>query len=269
MVLARPPRNPVLIPFVDSLWVYGEEHHHRLERLLPTGRMQLLVNLAEDELRDYTLDGRPRFATSGAALAGAHSQPIAIDTAAQRSVCGVSFWPGGAYPFFGIGAHEVSEQTVDLRDVWGGHAVLLREKLLETDDAAVRLDRLEQALVDCADRVLSPDRTLYAARLLASPGARVSAVAGRLAMSRRAFIARFRTYVGVTPKRFARVARFQRFLHSIDSGASWVDLALRHGYADQAHAIREFRAFSGTTPTTYRARVDSDRNHALLDPPPR
>jgi AraC-like DNA-binding protein len=62
-------------------------------------------------------------------------------------------------------------------------------------------------------------------------------------------------HAGSSPRRFARVQRFLRFLRDADAAPHpvWADLAATHGYADQAHLIRETRALSGVTPATLHA----------------
>jgi AraC-like DNA-binding protein len=81
----------------------------------------------------------------------------------------------------------------------------------------------------------------------------VADVARRLGLSDRRFIEVFRRHVGMTPKRFCRVRRFQRALAASDAAATpdWVCVAARYGYFDQSHLIRDFVEFSGLTPTAY------------------
>lgn len=83
-------------------------------------------------------------------------------------------------------------------------------------------------------------------------------------MSHRHFIARFRESVGLGPKRCARILRFNRALRLIDSGAplSGAGVAYDCGYNDQSHLIRDFREFSGHTPT---ALVGVRRDTALFE----
>ena len=103
--LRRPSR--ALAPFVELLWYVDEPMPNRLERRLPTGGMQIVVNLAEDELRWY--DGERldvRHVASGAALSGPVARAIGIDTAEQRQSIGVAFRPGGGAPFFAPPAVE-------------------------------------------------------------------------------------------------------------------------------------------------------------------
>jgi methylphosphotriester-DNA--protein-cysteine methyltransferase len=66
-------------------------------------------------------------------------------------------------------------------------------------------------------------------------------------------ITRFRQQVGLPPKTVARLIRFGQVLRSIDQGRSWERIAAESGYADQPHLVREFRRFTGTTPTDYAA----------------
>lgn len=64
---------------------------------------------------------------------------------------------------------------------------------------------------------------------------------------------RFKAVVGVMPKRLARSYRFSSTVLAIDVAAPivWGDVAADAGYFDQAHFVREFRAFTGLTPTRY------------------
>ncbi|MBA3545110.1 MAG: AraC family transcriptional regulator, partial [Nannocystis sp.] len=114
--------SPALAPFVASLWHYEDagELAHTRERILPSGTMQLLVNLHEDELRTYHGDGFGLVRrTRGATIAGVTGQHFVIDTAEQRALVGVSFRPGGAFPFFTAPADALRETDVELDQVWG------------------------------------------------------------------------------------------------------------------------------------------------------
>ena len=69
-------------------------------------------------------------------------------------------------------------------------------------------------------------------------------------MSARRFIELFSREVGLTPKLYARVRRLQAVLRRLEdpAGAAWVQVALAHGYFDQAHLIRDFNRFAGSSP---------------------
>jgi AraC-like DNA-binding protein len=99
-------------------------------------------------------------------------------------------------------------------------------------------------------------------------GRSIAAVTDRTGFSARRFIDLFEREVGLTPKLFCRVRRFQKVLQTIQSGCAidWAGIALNCGYYDQAHFIHDFRAFSGINPSTYLAAHTPHLNHVpILD----
>jgi AraC-like DNA-binding protein len=83
--------------------------------------------------------------------------------------------------------------------------------------------------------------------------ARIGRMANEIGISHKHLLREFERCVGLTPKVFARICTFQRVIHSVGqrAGVNWSEAAARCGYYDQAHLIREFRAFSGLTPANY------------------
>ena len=79
-----------------------------------------------------------------------------------------------------------------------------------------------------------------------------------LSVSPRKLERHFLSHVGMSPKLFSRLVRFDRAVRDLSKRGdrSWTDFALAHGYSDQAHFINEFREFSGVTPTEF----ESERN---------
>jgi AraC-like DNA-binding protein len=142
---------------------------------------------------------------------------------------------------------------------------VLRERMLEARVPAAQLDVLETALLEHARWNNARDREVEIACALVAEGVRIRTVSDRIGLTPRQLIARFRSRIGMSPKLFARIARFQRVIHAADSEMAWVEVAGRYGFADQAHLIREFRVFAGTTPTAYRARSVEARNHIPID----
>ena len=262
---------PPLSQFVELLWLYeGYRQPHAKERLLPDGSMELAINLNEDVTRVYDPHDTGKFQTlRGPVMVGAHSEFFVIDTAEQHSVAGVHFKPGGAFPFFGPPASELHNTLVSLEDLWGRLAGQLRERLLEAATPQAKLRVLEQALLaQAAERLERHPAVAFALHEFhGAPHTRTIAdVTGQIGLSAKRFIQVFSGEVGLTPKLFCRVRRFQRVLRRIGAGrpVEWAAVAADCGYFDQAHFIRDFRAFSGINPSAYIAQRTEHLNHVPL-----
>lgn len=264
------PRPP-LSDFVNLLWLYeGHDPPHAKERVLPTGTMELVIDLREDELRVYDGQNHEQFQSFGTALiCGAYLEPFVIDTANQAQVIGVHFKPGGAFPFLKLPAGELRNAHVSLETLWGAKAVELRDRLLEAEMPDARFHLLERTLLRQAARPLArhPAVAFALKEFQDTLHTRtISDVGDQTGLSQRRFIQVFREEVGLTPKRFCRVRRFQEVLRLIkrEQQVDWGEIALECGYFDQAHFIHDFQAFSGFTPTAYLARCTEHLNHVPL-----
>jgi AraC-like DNA-binding protein len=250
--------SPRLSHFVDVLWLMeGPAPAHGRERVLPTATTELVIDLREESGLDAPV------------LSGAHSESFVIETAPQTAVIGVHFKPGGAFPFMKIPAGELCNASVGLDALWGSRAGELRERVLAAPTPRARLEALEGGLLAQAPRPLERHPAVeYALRAFGreSECPSVSAVVERTGWSHRRFVELFRDQVGLTPKRFCRVMRFQQALRAVHEGeeVDWADLAAGCGYYDQAHLIHDFRAFSGLAPTDYQRMRSEHRNHVPL-----
>ena len=263
--------GPPLSDFVDLFWLYeGYTQPHAKERLLPTGTMELVVNLREDRIRIGDRQDNDRSQSfRGAVVCGVQSEFFVLETAQQESVIGVHFKPGGAFPFLHLNAGELLDAHVSLESLWGARAVTLRDRLLEAASPAAKFRILEQTLLAQADRALErhPAVTFALQDLQRVPNVRtVSDMAEYVGLCQRRFIQVFTEEVGMTPKLFSRVRRFQEVLHLVESQRTieWAHVAAACGYYDQAHFIHDFRAFSGLNPTVYLTHRTEHRNHVPL-----
>ena len=179
---------------------------------------------------------------------------------------GVAFRPGGTMAFFGLPACEMRDTAIPLEFLWGRpRAAELRQRLLEAPTAAARLDALERTMLDAWNSArLHPAVSFALSEFERRPDVvRISEVADGAGLSTKRFIEHFKASVGVAPKRYCRILRFQRSLAQAEAGrrVEWTRIALASGYFDQAHFIHDFRAFAGITPTGYEAGRTQFRNH--------
>jgi AraC-like DNA-binding protein len=262
---------PPLSSFIRCFWyAQGAPEPHARERLLPNGEASIVFNLRDEDTRLYDADDPTRFASCGlAALIGPRTQCFAIDTASEDCVVGIQFQPGGTFPFFCEPASEVANQSAPLECLWGSAAGEIRAQLLATDSPDAMFAILERKLLTLLVRPLELHPAIQFARahICRAPHvATVSGVMDRIGLSQRRFIELFRDQIGLTPKAFCRVRRFQRVLDTVHrrSAVDWAQVALDGGFYDQAHFIHDFQGFSGLTPSAYLAAATEHLNHVPM-----
>ena len=173
---------------------------------------------------------------------------------------GVFFRPGRAAPFLRAAIADLTDRTIAVDDVWGTAGSRLPHQLCEVDEAA-RIDMLEDMLLArlgrSRQRATALDVDGLAASVIQRQGrVTVEGMARAGGVSRQHLSREFRERIGIPPKLYSRLARFQAGLACAGShtGIDWAGAALDLGYADQSHMIAEFREFSGLTPQTLASR---------------
>jgi AraC-like DNA-binding protein len=263
LYLEHRPDHP-LSQFVLALWyARGAQPDHRRERILPTGRSQLVINLARDFMLDCT-EGAADQRSAPALLVGQRSVYEVVSTSDFADLIGVVFAPGALPMLMSDRADLVSNRSVALDELWGGDAERLRAILREAISPQQRLKIFEKFLLAKLRQPLENGRfsvhpaVEFALRRFAqAPGvATVSRMAKDTGWSERRFSQIFREQVGFGPKAWCRIQRFQRVMKQMQSCLEipWAELAVECGFYDQAHLANEFRAFSGIDATTYTAR---------------
>jgi AraC-like DNA-binding protein len=272
MIARRYKPMAPLDQFVDCLWyVHGFQSSHSRERALPTGTVELVFNLAEDQIKvcgdENDFEGQQ---FKGAVICGAQSSYFVLDPRQQNSVVGIHFRPGGAPAFLGAPGGEFSDRHVGLEDVWGpSRARELRARLIEATSPEAMFSLLEAALLARLRRplLMNPAIAHALGQITAQPAlSRIGQISDEAGYSAKRFIALFRDSVGLTPKVFCRIRRFQTVIHQINAGdrVDWAGVALDSGFYDQSHLNREFRAFTGLTPSEYRPLADRP-NHVAIE----
>jgi AraC-like DNA-binding protein len=160
---------------------------------------------------------------------------------------------GALQVVLGVPAAAIAGRIVALEQLWGdGETRRLLERLAGARDMVQSASILDTAIAErlrlAAAQGARTGLAIDAAARLRR--AKVSAVAADLGVSERHLRRVFRETVGVSPKVFAKLARFRRALRAagVEGQARWANVAAVAGYYDQAHLIAEFRAIAGVTP---------------------
>jgi AraC-like DNA-binding protein len=254
--------GPPLGDYVDYLWSFEQNDapDHPRERVLPTCTVELVVNAceAEGEARIYDSIAGERWLRGGA-VAGCYTRAFEFDTRARIRTVGAHFKPGGAARLLGAPAGALANSHVELTDLWGPSATELHERLCAATTFHQQMHLLEKALIArLPDRPHHRPAVAVALAQLDQPGMEVGRVATVLGLSRRRLIEIFSEDVGMTPKRYAMVRRFQRALDLATRSPTpaWSRIAAECGYYDQAHLCRDWVEISGLSPHEHVGRRD-------------
>jgi len=251
------PEAP-LSQFVENMWlIEGYAGDYTREKILPDGAIELIIDLDTQPKTIFEDEASERFRTVRKAwISGERTHYIVIGAESNQSMVGIRFRPGGAYPFFNFPISELSESVTELDLIWGSLVDEIRNQLLETKSAQERLLRLESFLLRQARRPLEVNRLITFAvyQLQHSPQfLAIRDLANTIGITQKHLISQFERVVGLRPKSFARVCKFQNVVNLIEQQKEfkWAAIALECGYYDQAHFIKEFHSFSGLNPSAY------------------
>jgi AraC-like DNA-binding protein len=246
---------------------FGRSPHPELRRLLArpyTGfteapRHRLVVAATTSvsvvvSIRDLE-DRAPAF------VLGAHRKYTVMDTICAPTYLEVNLAPLGAYTLLGLPMDEITGLNVDLTEVLGAEGRRLADQLRDTPHWSDRFALVDAALLRRLETGPQPSPEVSRAwqLLVGTAGAMpISRIARDVGWSHKHLITRFKQQIGLAPKTAARLVRFDAAWGRIDERPMrWERIAADAGYADQAHFIRDFREFTGTTPSAYLAEVNS------------
>jgi AraC-like DNA-binding protein len=227
--------------FIDCAWMLLDDRKEIAEtrRVLPDGCADIVVMLG-----------------NSVTLLGPTCSFRVVPNA--QDFVGFRFRLGAADALTGVPPNEIVDQSAPLAAIWGPSGRQLERCLLTAAEPRAALAMLGKALAAHLPCAREADGAVLAAvnRLQRFPQTRVSQLARTLEMSERQLRRRFQRHVGLSIKQLARVTRFQCVVDDLrahrrriaDDPPGWAAFAQDHGYADQAHLIRESRAIAGATP---------------------
>ncbi len=234
------------------------------QRVLPDGFPELIVHLQTPYQRRQRgqLHQDPK-----AFVFGQLCEPIELHSDQSVLAIGARLHPAALAQLASLPGHEFHQGPIPLRDLWGAEGRALERRMRASASTSGALELLVSTLRRLRQRKPSTSRQQLAVHATAwihqtQGRGSIHNLSNYLGYSRRHIERLFNENLGISPKFFARLHRFQALQRTIASVSDldWLTLAIDSGYADQAHMIREFREFSGQTPLEF---VSS--NHPLAE----
>jgi AraC-like DNA-binding protein len=257
--------------FVNPIIYYeGFNPGHRMDRFLPDGNAEFIIELTDNP--KYIYDNETlaeRQACRYAWVSGVRTQPITIPSGRDSRMLVVTFRKGKAHPFYTFPMTELANLVVDADLVFGKNLRELRERLLHAPSIPDMFLKVENFLLQQAGDSLHASAPAKCVEYAVSNIAKLPTVLGfqrlssQIGYSQKHFIDLFKRQVGVPPKQYLKIMRFQKAVQEIENNRSvqWSRLAMESGFYDQAHFINDFKIFSGFTPNEYIKRKTEALNY--------
>ena len=243
----------MLRPYVKHYWhlkTVGDSA--TLARTVPTGMMSLIFHRGNRLLSVNDMKLQPR-----AFLGGQEKTFADLQYDGQIDMLVVVFRPAGVRAFFSLPLNKTAGLRLSAEEMEDKQLLQLENALISTEEEDLSIQLIEQFLMKRLTHLSSHNlkRINTTIRLIESGESDISRLADAACLSTKQFSRVFSEHTGVNPKEFSRTRRFQRALHLLKKNphTSFTALAYECGYYDQSHMIKEFKSYSGYTPTEYLA----------------
>jgi AraC-like DNA-binding protein len=249
-----PVSHPLLKRLIKYFWVL--ESQSPLEanyKLLPVSNIAFIFNYSSSIT--YITEGRNEIISKGFHFHGIRDRYYVINTTGDVNVLGISFFKEGLYPLLKSPLSEYANNIIELDWIVKGFTSI-EEKVNMAKSVPERLNIIENELLKLIDVELLPAKEIY--RLFqafsTSPeNGSISLFCERYGINQRKLERIFNKYIGISPKLFIRINRLQGVINEMvknkDSDLTLV--AYENNYYDQTHFIKDFKSFTGSTPTQF------------------
>ncbi|MBK7223493.1 MAG: AraC family transcriptional regulator [Saprospiraceae bacterium] len=257
MVFERYPIPETLEKHIESiLYFKGLIPDHSIERIVPTGHVFIVFEL--DNIPRNTFDNKtlePLHTFSKAWVSGTHKNYLSISAHQNSEMLVIQFKPAGSYPFLHCSVQELNDKVVSADELFGKEIIELRDKILLAENPQAKFNLASRWLENRFDKKKEAPEYLRAfmERLQKEPVSNLKKVINSYPATQKQLIEHFKKYVGLTPKYYNRILRFNEILKKIHEKekVSWTDVAYNCDYSDQSHFIKEFFLFSGFNPQEF------------------
>jgi len=248
--------SSVLAPYIKYYWMLEscvsqkETYHHRI---IPNGFVELIFyyNDTPEYLRKSTR------IKSKAIISGQQNEYYDIAITGEMKLFSVIFKPQASRLFLGLPVNELTNQSISADIIFKGKINSITERLADTSEIYKKVEIVESFLVE----QITQNRDFSVSRISDSVGYinmsrgfnQVELLASRACLSRKQFERVFGEFVGLTPKQFLKIIRFQYsiYLQQKEFNNNLAALAYDSGYYDQSHMINDYKSLSGLTPSQY------------------
>jgi AraC-like DNA-binding protein len=258
--------------FVESFIYYRDyKPVHSIDRFLPDGNVNIVIDLKDSPQYIYDNETLKEIqACRRVWFSGIRNKFITIPSGKDSEMFIINFHRGRSYPFLEMPLHELTDSVVDGDLVLTNEIMNLREMILASVLITQKFMVVENYLVKNFRNKLfvNPFIDFAVNKIVSSPNQMsIEQISNKVGYSQKHLIKLFKDNVGLTPKGFLKIIRFQKAIEEIASAkeTNWAGIAYESGYYDQAHFINDFKSFSGYTPEQYLKKQFDHLNYIPVD----
>lgn len=264
MVIKYKKPSSFFANFVEHFWeknsLSDQKIDYDMETILPENYLNLTFSLGSPYFHSTNQDHKfvPLHTPQLAAL---HTKQNFYKHQVGNHIFGIKFLPGGLYPFVAHDFLELTDVSLDMDLILGGAVHDLAEALYHLPDFESRVVCVEAFLMTCLiERKLQKFYFVQKATNALSvknAGADIAPTIEQLNTNYKTLSRAFHEVIGIAPKQFAQIQRFERSLQLLASPTTmnYTEIGYKAGYYDQAHFIRAFKKFVHQTPSEYLERI--------------
>ncbi|THU32973.1 AraC family transcriptional regulator [Niastella caeni] len=253
-----PPEN--LTPFIKSFWALssGIDTPVMTLRAFPDGCPGVIMVESESAVCDIHKKKLP-----GIYLHGQSIKASELTYSGKFSAIGINFQPHALRSVFGINANELTNTGIDITSLQTKKTVSFSEQFINEETIEGRIKMLADfLLLQQQNNTRQTDEAVrYAIGLIVQSKGNLllKELHKKLQLSERTLERRFNQAIGISPKLFSRICRFQETLHQLRSSSydKLSDIAYENEYFDQSYFIRVFKEFTGFSPLEFKKTMQS------------
>ena len=241
------------------IYFKGYTPDHSIQRVVPDGSLYLIFEL--DGMPRYIIDNETlekKTKRTRAWISGMHKNYITISALPDSEMYVIQFKAQGLFPFIQQKVDALSDKVVKPEAYFGEEVYTFRKALLseDTPEGKFRLGETWLSQLFSPAHLPKTEVLQVLEKIQSDPGLELNTITSLIqetGLSKKHFSSLFKKYIGLSPKQYQRVIRFNEILLSIQQKeqVEWTQIALSCGYYDQAHFIKEFKLFCGINPSEF------------------
>ncbi|MFN7116113.1 MAG: helix-turn-helix domain-containing protein [Saprospiraceae bacterium] len=257
--------RPELAPYVDKFWLFESAigvptTDNRV--IAPNGRAKIILPF-QNALSTIQHGIHQDYPEQEPLLIGIWEEPVVLSSPERPTgTIGMELNPRGLYRFLNISLHELSNQILSFETIFGAKGRFIHQKLMDLEQPEQKIEALQLFLIE---RLQETDRQNHiidfsVQHILSTHGLlEIKALEKKTGYSKRYLDLLFKEHIGISPKTFASITRFQQFYQRWANAAhtDFFREVLYDLYYDQSHFIKEFKRYTGYAPAQY-ARAKND-----------